>query len=160
MALSTFRTTVPSSLSKISESGNVRLNVFRLHLLFLSKGAPRGGRGWGLFLCYLGGSSLFPLPPIIIITSNNCKLGECVRWGRGGGGVWWWLGSGSGKGVQKPDELVISRIKIEHFYQYEYQQLSLSVLLFILPLYNLWLFHFSSKMKERTVLFTFTWLNL
>ena len=27
----------------------------------------------------------------------------------GGGGVGWWLGSGSGTGVQKPDELVISR---------------------------------------------------
>ena len=47
----------------------------------------------------------------------------------------WWLGSGSGTGVQKPDELVISRNQ-NHFYQYEFQQLSLSVLLFILPLYN------------------------
>ena len=27
----------------------------------------------------------------------------------GGRGVGWWLGSGSGKGLQKPDELVISR---------------------------------------------------
>ena len=40
----------------------------------------------------------------------------------------WWVVSGSGKGVQN--------LKIKHFYQYEYQQLSLSVLLFILPLYN------------------------
>ena len=75
MALSTFRTTVPSSLSQISESGNICLNVFKLHLLFLFKGASRGGRGRGLFLRYLGGSSLFSLPPIIIITRNNCKLG-------------------------------------------------------------------------------------
>ena len=28
-------------------------------------------------------------------TSNNCKLGECVRWGGAG-----WVVSGSGKGVQ------------------------------------------------------------
>ena len=66
-----------------------------------------------------------------------------------------------GRGA-KPDEHVISRNQNQtvHFYQYEYQQLSLSVLLFILPLYNSLLFHFSSKMQERTVLFTFTWLNL
>ena len=36
------------------------------------------------------------LPQFPHITSNNCKLGECVRWGGGGR----WLVSGSGKGVQ------------------------------------------------------------
>ena len=58
------------------------------------------------------------------------------------------------EGGAKPDGL----IKIRQLYQYEYQQLSLSVLLFVLPLYNSLLFHFSSKMQEHTVLFTFTWL--
>ena len=45
----------------------------------------------------------------IFKTSNNCNLGECVRWGRGGGDevVRWWLVSGSGKGGAKPDGLVI-----------------------------------------------------
>ena len=38
----------------------------------------------------------FILPKNTLITSNNCKLGECVRWGRGGG---WEVGA-SGKGVQ------------------------------------------------------------
>lgn len=62
--------------------------------------------------------------------------------------------SGSGEGV-------IEKSKSHSFnYPYEYHQLSLSVLLFILPLKNSLLFHFSSKMQERTVLFTFTWLNL
>ena len=62
--------------------------------------------------------------------------------------------SGSGEGV-------IEKSKSHSFnYPYEYHQLSLSVLLFILPLSNSLLFHFSSKMQERTVLFTFTWLNL
>ena len=69
-------------------------------------------------------------------SSNNCKVGECVRWesGEGGGGrlevvvvggckTWW-----------------ACKIKIKHFYQYEYQQLSLSVFLLILPLYNSLLF--------------------
>ena len=32
-------------------------------------------------------------------TSNNCKLGECVRWGGVGLRVGW-IVSGSGKGVQ------------------------------------------------------------
>ena len=51
---------------------------------------------------------MFPLPPIIIIISrNNYKLGGEAS--IGGGGVGWWLGSGSGTGVQKPDELVILR---------------------------------------------------
>ena len=31
---------------------------------------------------------------MVTLTSNNCKLGDCVRWGGGGGVV------GSGKGVQ------------------------------------------------------------
>ena len=89
-------------------------------------------------------------------TSNNCKIGECVRWEGVG-----WVVSGSGKGVQNLMGLLDWEIKIKHFYQYQYQQLSLSVLLFILPLYNSLLFHFSSKMQERcTVFFTFTWLNL
>ena len=35
---------------------------------------------------------------LTIWTSNNCKLGECVRWGGGGGGCW--VVSGTGKGVQ------------------------------------------------------------
>lgn len=62
--------------------------------------------------------------------------------------------SGSGEGV-------IEKSKSHSFnYPYEYHQLSLSVLLFILPLNNSLLFHFSSKMQECTVLFTFTWLNL
>ena len=42
--------------------------------------------------------------------------------------------SGSGKGVQNLMRLWYWEIKIKHFYGYEYQQLSLSVLLFILPL--------------------------
>ena len=54
--------------------------------------------------------------------------------------------SGRGKGVQNQMGLYYREIKIKHFYQYEYQQLSLSVLLFVLPLYNSLLFHFSSKM--------------
>ena len=40
---------------------------------------------------------------INVETSNNCKLGECVRWGGGEGGVGvvgWSVVSGSGKGVQ------------------------------------------------------------
>ena len=78
--------------------------------------------------------------------------------GRGSvvGSEWYWE-----RGA-KPDGLVISRNQIQtvHFYQYEHQHLSLSVLLFILPLYNSLLFHFSSKRQESTVLFTFTWLNL
>ena len=36
----------------------------------------------------------------------------------------------------------------KHFYQYEYQQLYLSVLLFILPLYNSFLFIFPQKCKN------------
>ena len=77
-----------------------------------------------------------------------------------GRGVGWWVVSGSGKGMQSLMGLWYWQIKIKHFYQYEYQQLSLSVLLIILPLNKLLLFHFSSKMQERTVLFTFTGLNL
>ena len=77
-----------------------------------------------------------------------------------GRGFGWWVVSCSVKGVQNLMGLKYLEINIKHFYQYEYQQLSLSVLLFILPLNNSLLFHFSSKMQERTVLFTFTWLNL
>ena len=73
----------------------------------------------------------------------------------------WWVVSGSEKGVQNLMGLQYWEIKIKRFYQYEYQQLSCyQSLLFILPLNNSLLFHFSSKMQERTVLFTFTCLNL
>ena len=64
------------------------------------------------------------------------------------------------EGGANPDGLVILRYQNQTLLSYEYQQLSLSVLLFVLLLYNSLLFHFSSKMQERTVLFTFTWLNL
>ena len=67
---------------------------------------------------------------------------------------WYWE-----KGA-KPDGLVILRNQNQTFYQYEFQPLSLSVLLFVLSLYNSLLFHFSSIMQESTVLFIFTWLNL
>ena len=93
---------------------------------------------------------------LLALTSDNCKLGECIRWG----GEGWWVVSDSGKGEQNLMGLSYREIKIKHFYHYEYQQLSLSVLLFVLPPYNSLLFHFSLKMQERTVLFTFTWLNL
>ena len=38
---------------------------------------------------------------------------------------------------------------MKHFYQYEYQQLSLSVLLFVLLLYNSLLFHFLIEINHR-----------
>ena len=39
--------------------------------------------------------------PHTSMTSSNCKLGECVRWGGGGGeAVGWCVVSGSGKGGQ------------------------------------------------------------
>ena len=63
-------------------------------------------------------------------SSNDCKLGECVQWEGGlrvvvvGECKTWWA----------------CKIKIKHFYQYEYQQLPLSVVLLILPLYNSLLF--------------------
>ena len=50
----------------------------------------------------------------------NCKLGECVRWGGGGGVV-----GGTVKGVQNLMGLLYGEIKIKHVYQYQYQQLSL-----------------------------------
>ena len=67
-----------------------------------------------------------------------------------------------------PDNIILfwlntqtrKKIEIKHFYQYECQKLSFSLLLFILPLYNSLLFHLSSKMQHLPVFFTFTWLNL
>ena len=40
-------------------------------------------------------------------------------------------------------------MKIKHFYQYEYQQLSLSVLLFILPLFTTRYYLIFPKKKAR-----------
>ena len=61
--------------------------------------------------------------------------------------------SGSHKGVQN-SKIKKSEIKIKHFYQYEYQQLSLLVLLVILPrFFPMHYCHFSFKKQEHPTFF-------
>ena len=65
------------------------------------------------------------------------------------------------KGGAKPDELVILRNQNQTLLTIRTSEaFFISVIVYPPTLRFVQLFHFSSKMQERTVLFTFAWLNL
>ena len=45
-----------------------------------------GGGGWGSEWYWEGGAVQKQVSCVNLRASNNCKLGECIRWGRGGVG--------------------------------------------------------------------------
>ena len=70
---------------------------------------------------------------------------------------------GRGAGGAKPGLVILRNQNQTHINTISaavFSSVIVYVLLVILPLYNLLLFLFSSKIQEHTVLFTFTWLNL